>query len=154
MAVPVRRAVMGAVGLAILIQLVPPSRTNPPVNLQQDIATVMNVDASIGGVLDRSCNDCHSNRTVWPWYSRIAPMSWVVASDVSNGRRHMNFSEWGSYPDYKQQDLLSEMCKLVTERGMPPLSYALTHGGANLSESDRQSICSWTQAAVEIKQDQ
>jgi hypothetical protein len=149
MAVPIRRLVLGIVGLAILAQVFPPSRSNPPVNAEREITTAMKVDPDALRVLDRSCNDCHSDRTVWPWYSQIAPVSWVVASDVSNGRRHMNFSEWGTYPDYKQKDLLSEMCKLVTDHGMPPFSYALTHRSARLTESDEQSICSWTKAVVE-----
>jgi hypothetical protein len=148
MAVPVRRVVLGAVVVAILIQVVPPSRTNPPVNTQQEVTAAMSVDPGVDRILERSCNDCHSNRTVWPWYSRIAPLSWVLSSDVSNGRRHMNFSEWGTYPDYKRKDLLSEMCKIVTERDMPPFSYTLTHGSAQLSESERQSICDWTKESV------
>jgi hypothetical protein len=120
-------------------------------DVKQDISAVMTVDAAVLPVLDRSCNDCHSNRTVWPWYSEIAPISWGVASDVSDARRHMNFSEWGTYPDYKRKDLLDKACKLVTQHDMPPLTYVTVHREARLSDSDREAICRWTKANTEKK---
>jgi hypothetical protein len=63
-------------------------------------------DANFVAVLDRSCGDCHSNRTAWPWYTQIAPVSWVMAYGVGEGRKAVNFSEWGSYPPEKQRALL------------------------------------------------
>lgn len=120
-------------------------------DVKQDISTVMTVDVAVQPILDRSCNDCHSNRTVWPWYSEIAPISWLVASDVSDGRRHMNFSEWGTYPGYKREDLLNEACRIVTERDMPLLTYVITHREGRLSDSDREAVCRWTKANTEKK---
>jgi hypothetical protein len=147
----VRRVALGAVAVIILIQAYRPSRTNPPVDAKQEISAVMSVDAGVQSIFNRSCNDCHSGRTVWPWYSEVAPVSWLVASDVRDGRRHMNFSEWGSYPGFKRADMLNETCKLVTQRDMPPLTYNLMHAPARLSDSDRQAICAWTKANSETK---
>jgi hypothetical protein len=116
-------------------------------DVKQDLSVTAKVDAGVLSILDRSCNDCHSNRTVWPWYSSVAPVSWLVASDVNDARRHMNFSQWGAYTPDQRQTHLDEICKIVTERDMPPLTYSLVHRNAALSVPDRQAICSWTKQA-------
>lgn len=144
-----KRVALGAVGLAVVIQAFRPARTNPPIDAKQELAATANVDANVRSIIDRSCNDCHSNRTVWPWYSEVAPVSWLLGSDVDGGRRHMNFSEWGTYPGYKHKDLLDKMCKEVTSHGMPLWQYLLVHRNAALSDSDRQAICSWTKEAAQ-----
>ena len=146
-----RRAALGAIAIVVVIQAFRPSRTNPPIDAKQEITAAMNVDAGVQSILNRSCNDCHSNRTVWPWYSEIAPISWGVASDVRDGRRHMNLSEWGSYPDYKRKDLLDKACKMVTQRDMPPFTYGLVHRQTQLSDPERETICRWTKANTEKK---
>ena len=142
-----QKLALGAIGLLVLIQTYRPSRTNPPMDVKQDLSTTAKVDPAVLGILDRSCNDCHSNRTVWPWYSGVAPVSWLVASDVNGARRHMNFSAWGTYPSHQQQSHLDEICKIVNEHDMPPLTYVLIHRNAALSDADRQSICDWTKSS-------
>ena len=145
------KVVLAVIGLLLAIQLFRPSRTNPTIDSTQEIAAVLKVNPGVQAILNRSCQDCHSNRTVWPGYSEVAPISWLVADDVNSGRRHMNFSEWGTYPSYKQQDLLNEMCKIVTQRDMPPFTYGLAHAPSRPSEAEREAICEWTKAAgVEI----
>jgi len=64
------------------------------------------VDPQVAGILDRACADCHSNKTRWPWYSHVAPVSWFVIDHVNHGRSHLNFSEWGRYDAFEQRDLL------------------------------------------------
>jgi hypothetical protein len=147
-AISARRVVLGAIGLAVVIQAYRPSRTNPPIDPKQEITAAMAVAPDVRPILSRSCDDCHSNRTVWPWYSEVAPISWGVISDVSDGRSHMDFSEWGTYPAYKRKDLLNDVCKMVTQHDMPLVTYALLHPNARLSEADRQAICRWTKQAV------
>ncbi len=142
------KAILGTAGLLAAMQLYRPARTNPPIDPKQEIGAVLHVDPAAQAILDRSCRDCHSNRTVWPTYSEIAPISWLVADDVNSGRRHMNFSDWGTYPPYKQLDLLNEICKIVTQRDMPPFSYNLIHGTARLSQPDRDAICAWTRKTI------
>ena len=144
-----KRVVWGAIAAALLIQLYRPARTNPPIDPRQELSTVMTVDPTVQTVLNRSCNDCHSNRTVWPPYSGVAPISWGVASDVNDGRRHMNFSEWGTYPSYKQKDLLDKACKLVTQHDMPPFTYGLVHRDAGLKQAERDAICGWTKSVTQ-----
>lgn len=137
-----------AVGLLLVIQLIRPLKQNPPINPQIELTAIHPVNTEVTGILQRSCNDCHSNRTVWPAYSHVAPASWLVASDVNRGRRAMNFSEWGSYAPARSQKLLREICTEVAEREMPGAAYKLMHPSAKLSPADVQSVCRWTQTTV------
>ena len=76
-------------------------------------------------VLERSCRDCHSNETTWPWYSSVAPVSWLVARDVNEGRKELNISEFGTYEPKKQQHKLEEACTQVKEGEMPMWIYVI-----------------------------
>jgi len=136
------------VGLVVLvvIQIVRPQKTNPAIDPAKDLAADVTVPAEIAGMFVRSCNDCHSDHTVWPWYSHIAPVSWLVVSDVNRGRRGVNFSEWGSYATDKRSKVLEAICKEVTEGDMPPITYAPMHSSAKLTKADAQEICRWTAA--------
>jgi hypothetical protein len=130
--------------LFVVIQARQPSRINPPVDPDLDIKWYVPVTPGAWPILARSCDDCHSNRTVWPWYSAVAPISWLVANDVSEGRSKMNLSEWGSYPLKKRLDLLKGICEEVTEGKMPPAAYALMHPSARLAPGDVKTLCQWT----------
>jgi Haem-binding domain len=135
--------------LLAVIQFVRPPRTNPPVDTKREIYSMVPVDSVISGVFSRSCNDCHSNRTIWPWYSHVAPASWLVTYDVNKGRSELNFSEWAKYDAAKKKELLEGICKEVTEGEMPGASYALLHPNAKLSATDVNAICRWTQATLQ-----
>ncbi len=126
--------------LAVLAvsQLVPVDRSNPPVT------TGFGAQQELMATLRRSCYDCHSNETVWPWYSRVAPVSWLVAHDVHEGREHLNFSTWGAYSGDKQAKLRKEIWQEVSEGEMPPLQYYPAHPDARLSEQDKAIIRVWT----------
>lgn len=87
--------------------------------------------------------DCHSNETRWPWYSRVAPVSWLVASDVERGRAAMNFSEWSARPEVGAS-LLYAACEAARSARMPPAPYLILHPEARLSHADVQVLCSWT----------
>jgi mono/diheme cytochrome c family protein len=86
-------------------------------------------------LFDRTCADCHSNRTRWPWYSRVAPVSWLVTSDVAGGREHLNVSEWD-----RPQRHADEAAGELRERKMPLRSYLLTHPEARLTDAERQEL--------------
>jgi hypothetical protein len=128
------------VGLALAIQLVPVDRSNPPVTA--DLAAPPAVDA----VLRASCYDCHSNETRWPWYSRVAPVSWLVAHDVEEARDRLNFSLWGTYERKRQQRLAEEMWEEVEKGEMPLEIYLLVHADARLTEDDRAVLAAWSAA--------
>jgi hypothetical protein len=130
----------------VAIQARQPSRINPPVDPDLDVKWYVSVNPEAWPILARSCDDCHSNRTVWPWYSAVAPISWLVANDVSEGRSKMNLSEWGSYTLKKRTDLLKGICEEATEGEMPPAAYTLMHSSARLTPGDIETLCQWTRS--------
>ena len=89
-----KRIVLVLIVFCAASQIIRPSRANPPIDQKRELHAVLPLDPTVASIFARSCNDCHSNRTVWPWYSQIAPISWLVAYDVRQGRQKMNFSEW------------------------------------------------------------
>lgn len=109
----------------------------------------MQLDPKVAGILDRSCNDCHSNKTRWPWYANVAPVSWFVIDHVDHGRSHLNFSEWGKYTTAEKKTHLGQFCELVTEDWMPLSSYIPLHPDAKLNAEDKKVICDWAAAERE-----
>jgi hypothetical protein len=125
-------------------QFVRPARVNPPAAAGRSLEENARVPPEVAGVLKRSCMDCHSNRTDWPWYSNVAPASWFVIDHVNHGRRHLNFSRWGEYGRRERIDLLNGICATTKGGSMPLGSYTLIHRGARLSPRDRQTLCAWS----------
>jgi hypothetical protein len=132
------RIALVALVVAVVIQFVPVKRTNPPVEADFD------GPPKVAAVLETSCYDCHSNETRWPWYGRVAPVSWLVAHDVEEAREHLNFSSWGSYDLRQQEKLAEEIWEEVEEGEMPLRKYLLAHPEARLSESARQTLREWS----------
>ena len=143
----VRWLVLIGVVLFAIAQFIRPAKTNPAIDQSLAIESHLQVDPKVAAIFDRSCVDCHSNKTRWPWYSNIAPVSWFVIDHVNEGRGNLNFSEWGTYDKEQQADLLREICGEV-KRGMMPLSsYTPLHPGSKLSEDDISAICGWASQA-------
>lgn len=132
-----RGVVLGVVVAFAAIQLVPVDRSNPPVEAEVPAAP----DAR--AVLRRACYDCHSHETVWPWYSRVAPVSWLVARDVRTGRDELNFSTWDRYSTKQQIKKLRESWEEVADGEMPPWYYLPVHRDAVLSAQDRAVLRDW-----------
>ena len=103
----------------------------------------MEVPPQIGTVLRRSCVDCHSNNTAWPWYSYVAPVSWLVERDVEKGRRHLNFSRWYQYTLADRSRLLADLASAVKNHEMPLTQYTLVHRRAQLSDTERDLLYQW-----------
>ena len=141
-----KRVILPIVAVLLLVRVFRPARTNPPVDPRHEIHANLSVDPAVADVFARSCNDCHSNRTVWPWYSGVAPVSWLVVSDVKRGRKALNLSEWGMYKAGAQQKHLAEICKEVSEGDMPVLPYKLIHLDAELTKADVGLVCEWTRS--------
>lgn len=149
MKVWIKRILLTLAVLLVAAQVVRPARTNPTVDPKLEISAVHTGSPAAIGILERSCNDCHSNRTVWPWYSSVAPASWLVTSDVREGRSEMNLSEWGAYSQEKRQKLLGKMCEEVTEGDMPGALYASIHPQARLTGADVQTVCAFSRAGLQ-----
>lgn len=126
-----------------LIQFFGIDRTNPPVNASETLAAAVSVPPDISEILGRSCNDCHSNQTVYPWYSRVQPFAWFLKGHIDDGRREMNLSVFNTYTDKKKARKLEEICDEVEGGAMPLPSYLWIHSEAALSDSERKALCEW-----------
>ncbi len=140
-----------AAGAALLagIQFIRPDQSNPHGDPANDIGSVTSLPSDVKGMLERSCFNCHSNRTSWPWYSRVAPVSWLVAYDVNEGRKHLNFSEWQGYSPRKQSMKLEGIIHEVEEESMPPGIYVMLHADAVLSPAERTRLIDWAGATAD-----
>ena len=135
--------------IVIGIQFVRPARTNPPIDQSQTLKANTQISPEVAAILDRSCRDCHSNQTVWPWYTNVAPVSWWLSNHVSDGRRSLNMSEWARLPRDRQDRKLRQICDEVEDGVMPLSSYIPMHPQAKLSEQDKKAICDWTETERE-----
>jgi hypothetical protein len=141
-----KRILSWALGIAsvalVAIQLVPVDRTNPPVDGE------VPAPPEVRSTLRRACYDCHSNETEWPWYSRVAPVSWLLAYDVREGRKALNFSTWNQLDTKKQVKGMQESWEEVKEGEMPPWFYLVPHRDARISPSDVEALRAWSLAAA------
>lgn len=132
-----RNVLLGVVVLFVAIQAVPVERSNPPVGSE------VPAPENVRSILRRACYDCHSNETVWPWYSRIAPVSWLLAADVRKGREELNYSTWGALDEARRAKKLKETWEEVADGEMPPWFYLAMHRDAVLSDDDRRALRAW-----------
>jgi len=123
------------------LQLFNPSRANPPV--KSDFIAVMAPPDGIGQMLRASCYDCHSHETRWPWYSRIAPISWSVARDVEEGRGNLNLSTWTTNDLDHAVRKLGSMSDDIQNGDMPMKKYTLIHRDARLTVDQRKQLTDW-----------
>lgn len=145
------RVVVSVLALFALAQLYQPRRDNPnPTSgaIFDDPSTPPRVVE----ILERSCGDCHSHRTRWPWYAYVAPMSWLVAHHVEEGRQHLNLSRWGELADYRRFKTLEEICDEVESKDMPLPIYTPLHPETKLTDADVRALCDWTQELRETIQ--
>jgi len=124
--------------ILIAIQFVPVSKTNPPVTAD------LNEPIKVKEIFKRACYNCHSNETVWPWYSNIAPVSWLVADDVKEAREHLNFSEWGNLSRKDKVKMKEEIWEEIEKEEMPLWKYKILHPEAMLTQKDKSLIRDWT----------
>jgi Haem-binding domain len=132
--------------LLVIVQFIRPAKTNPAADASLAIESHVQVDPKVSAILDRSCVDCHSNKTRWPWYSHVAPVSWFVIDHVNEGRKELNLSEWGTYDRRRQLGKLRQICREVTDGAMPLSSYTPMHAGSSLTPDDVKTLCDWSDA--------
>ncbi len=135
-----KQAVVAFVVVFAAAQLIRPGRANPPTDASRTIQAHMGTASGLTTVLDRSCGDCHSNATAWPWYTQVAPVSWLMASAVSKGRQAINFSDWSAYAADQQRILLGLSCQDAAEGKMPG-PYTYVRPETRLAAEDIETIC-------------
>jgi hypothetical protein len=143
---PLRRVLRWVLWISLaaflLLQLKQVEHTNPPVRSEVE------APAEIKAILRRSCYDCHSHETRWPWYSWVAPASWFIAEDVEEGRDEMNFSDWPRLDPEEQEEIREEIREQVVDGEMPLPKYLLLHPRARLSGADQEALLRWTKRAA------
>lgn len=146
-----KKKILSGLGIAfVLIQFVRPIK-NESDDQTHHIATKYPMTSEVEHLLKVSCNDCHSNKTVYPWYNNIQPVAWMLANHVNDGKRHLNLSTFTSLPIAVQNHKLEEIAETVEEKEMPDEAYTLfgLHKEANLTDAQRASIVNWARAQMD-----
>ena len=140
---------LAGIGLLVFlaIQVFRPARTNPMIDPAQAIDRHVAMPPKVDAIVHRACYDCHSNQTRWPWYSGVAPMSWLVISHVSDGRQVLNFEDWNAHHRQHHEPPLDDICHQVQSGNMPIWNYLLLHSDARLSPDDVSTLCAWANQA-------
>lgn len=128
----------------IVIQFFRPEKNISAQTSPNDISTLHTVPGDVKLILDKACNDCHSNNTRYPWYAEIQPVAWWLADHVEEGKAHMNFSEFASYNLRKQYHKLEETEEMIKEKHMPLDSYTWMHRDADLTTEEQQTLAQWS----------
>ena len=136
-----KQAAVAVLVLLIAAQFIRPERANPPLDPSHTIQAQAGTPGELGAILDRGCGDCHSNQTVWPWFTQVAPLSWLMAYGVKAGRQAVNFSEWSGYEANRRRELLVQSCRDVSQGKMPGGFYTTLRPAARLSAKDIETIC-------------
>lgn len=140
------KIIIGILAVLVVIQFIRPTRNAGEMDGPNEISKHYQVSAEIHAVLKKSCYDCHSNSTNYPWYANIQPLGWWLQSHINEGKDELNFSEFGTYAEKKAKHKFEEIEELVNEGEMPLKSYTLIHGDAKLSAEQTAAIAAWAGA--------
>lgn len=138
-----KKILIGLVAFFITIQLIRIDKTNPAYNEAEDFLTLTQAPADIAALVKTACYDCHSHQSAYPWYTNIAPVSWLIANHIKEGRQHLNFSTWASYPAEKAAHKLEECAEEVGENKMPMTSYVVMHSEAKMTDAQKEKLVAW-----------
>lgn len=134
--------------LAIAIQFIPVNHQNPTVDPKQDYLMVSGAPAEVGKILKAACYDCHSYESKYPWYSYVAPISFLVQNHIEEGRSKVNFSKWGSSSAHDLAEAAEEIPETIAEGEMPLWDYAMMHPEARLSKDEKRALLFWFRARM------
>ncbi len=132
----------------VLIQFIHPER-----NLQQgpfpnDIASELAIPQDVNTILQQACYDCHSNNTTYPWYAQVQPLNWWIQHHINEGKEHLNFHAFATYPSEKKHHMLEEIAEVVTEGEMPMKSYRWIHSNAQLTDAQKTALVQWAKRSM------
>jgi hypothetical protein len=141
----IRKILLFLLVVLIIMQVIRPKLDNNSGSTAHSIATITTIPDETGQLLKSSCNDCHSNTTVYPWYAHVQPVGWWLDDHVNEGKKELNFDEFTTYPLRKQYHKLEEVGEMVKEKEMPLNSYTWIHKEADLSTEQRQQLINWSE---------
>ena len=130
----------------VAIQFFQIDKTNSPTVQAETLESVVTLPPDVGAILQRSCSDCHTNTTVYPWYAYVQPFGWFLQNHIDDGKRELNFSKFATYDANKRAKKIEEVCEQVESGEMPLPSYLWIHRDAALTDAERKTLCDWTVA--------
>jgi hypothetical protein len=133
----------------VLIQFFQPQKNTETNITEQHVYNVYSTPNEVKVILDKACNDCHSNNTNYPWYASIQPAAWWLNDHVKDGKKHLNFSIYKSYNLRRQYHKMEEIIDEVKDNGMPLDSYTWIHRNAKLSTEEKASLTNWAQSIID-----
>jgi hypothetical protein len=141
----IKKIILGLLAILVGAQFIHPEKNVAPAGGPNDISARHPVPSDVQGLLQRACYDCHSNRTYYPWYAEIQPVGWWLASHVNDGKRHLNFSEFGTYSAKRTVSKLDEISEDVSQHAMPLQSYTWAHPEARLTPAEVNRLADWAE---------
>lgn len=144
-----KRSIIGSAviaGIALIAATGRSADVKAPVSAGRTLLKDFNAPQPVRSIIQRACLDCHSEETIWPWYSNVPPVSWQVHDDVNNGRGFMNFSHWSEYTPEEQHSYASQIAQATGARVMPPPRYLWMHRDARLSAADLDTLKEWARS--------
>ncbi len=139
----------GALAVFVIMQFFRIDKTNPPVKQENNFVAIYHTPEAIQTTLKNACYDCHSNESKYPWYSNVAPVSWLLKSHINEGREHLNFSEFGAYNNDQKSHVLEECIEEIEKGKMPMRQYILTHPEADLTEEEQTALITYFKEIIE-----
>lgn len=131
----------------IAIQFIQPARNTNGQVLPPDISKVVSMPENVQSLLQVACYDCHSNHTRYPWYTYVQPIGWILRNHISEGKKELNFSDFGTYSQRRQESKFKSIVSQIKDGEMPLYSYTIIHKNARLSKEEKALIIDWAQAA-------
>lgn len=125
------------------IQFITIDKNNPPVEMEKDFLNITSPPSDLGNIIKSACYDCHSNHTKYPWYSDVAPASWLIREHINNGRNHLNFSIWPDYKEAKRAHKIDECIDMIRSGEMPMKGYVMLHEEAEISHENKMQLIAW-----------
>lgn len=141
----VKLAVPGLVAVLIILQFFQPERNNAPPDPEFDMLSLVSPMEQVSELIRNACYDCHSNQTVYPWYSKISPVSWYLSKHIQKGKEDLNFSAYGQLDKADKIGVFTDIYDAMDAGTMPLRSYTLLHEDARLTEEERALLCNWTE---------
>lgn len=132
----------------VVLQFFQIDKANPPVVEAETLEAAIVVPPDIAFIMGRSCNDCHTNKTIYPWYANIQPAGWFLKDHIDEGKRKLNLSQFNTFDKKKKAKKLEEICDEVESGRMPLPSYLWIHRYAALAESEKKALCDWANLAI------
>jgi len=145
----IKKILIGLLALFLISQFIPANLPEVINDNPTDLISNNDVPKNIEKMLRTSCYDCHSNETVYPWYSYVSPVKFLISKDTKDGRKHLNFSEWKNYSKADKLEALDDIGEEVEEGEMPMKIYPITHPNAKLNDSDREALVLWAEEFAE-----